>query len=119
MTLRVLPSDSQYGYKEVYLSEQRIVPTDRPVVLFSQDMPEYKAMIDTETAHELWKEEKKKTDRAIKYALIGITTVKKLIEVWPEAEPYIPAPPISNLPAVDITYVNNLVGLPAVEADHA
>lgn len=41
------------------------------------------------------------------------TTVKKLLEIWPEVEPFIPvdAAPTTRLPAVPVDEVNALLGL--------
>jgi hypothetical protein len=48
----------------------------------------------------------------------SVTTIKKLIEVWPEARELLPPneqPIISNLPAVLISSLNAAIGLPSEE----
>lgn len=49
----------------------------------------------------------------------GVTTLKKLLEIWPEARELLPPneqPIISNVPAVLITGLNAAIGLPTEEA---
>lgn len=49
----------------------------------------------------------------------SVATIKKLLEIWPEARELLPPneqPVISNVPAVLITSVNAVIGLPTEEA---
>lgn len=52
----------------------------------------------------------------VRAAVNSVTTVKKLLEVWPEALELIPAkaaPAANNLPAVVVADLNSMIGLPS------
>lgn len=46
--------------------------------------------------------------------LNSVTTVKRLVEVWPEVEAFAPKPEAAttNLPALQLDKINNILGLP-------
>jgi len=54
-------------------------------------------------------------ERQVEASLTGITTVAKLLKVWPEAKVLLPDDidaPSSSLPAVQVDTLNQLIGLP-------
>lgn len=51
---------------------------------------------------------------SITSVLDSVTTINKLLQVWPEVREFIPTEPInstSNLPVLPITELNKLIGL--------
>lgn len=65
------------------------------------------------------KSRKKAIAAQVSAVVDGVTTIKKLLEIWPEARELLPPneqPIISNVPAVLITELNAAIGLPTEEA---
>lgn len=65
-------------------------------------------------------ENRAKVIKAQVWAVVdSVTTIKKLLEVWPEARELLPPdeqPVITNVPAVLITSLNSAIGLPTEDA---
>lgn len=51
--------------------------------------------------------------------LNSVTTVKRLLEVWPEVEAFVPKNPeqLNNLPAIPLAQLNSVLGLPPETKD--
>lgn len=93
-----------------YAISEPTVASDHPLAV------EFHAMED---AYEEVCERKKVLTAQVMSVLNGVTTIKKLLEVWPEARELLPPneqPIISNVPAVLITSLNAAIGLPTEEA---
>lgn len=73
-------------------------------------------------AHSAAYEERSNVYHEVMGALSSITTVKKLLEVWPEAAELLPADvgtAKSSLPMVQTDDLNRIIGLPSEGADNA
>lgn len=102
-------------YRSIPMSKQRPVQhkhysgrakfdaNAEPVVVFR----------DIQAKRRKLKEHKDETAAKVNGLLSEATTIKKLMEIWPEVEPFIP-PAVTpvNLPAVPRDEVNSLLGLP-------
>jgi len=68
---------------------------------------------DIQTRRSKLREAENEARAKVNGVLSGATTVKKLLEIWPEVEPFVPpaAAPV-NLPAIPRVEVNALLGLP-------
>lgn len=54
-------------------------------------------------------EERSELRAKVKAIVNSVTTTKKLLEVWPEAEPYLPVEPEPPRALVDVNQVNRLI----------
>lgn len=97
--------------------EKRIIPyTRRPVLA---DDPLVQRFYDLE-ARKTALSDKRTTLRAqVKAAIASVTTVKRLLMIWPESKELLPAnleEARVNLPALAAADLNKLIGLPTEEA---
>lgn len=93
-----------------YVSHEPTVASDHPLAV------EFHAMED---AHQEVCEREKVLTAQVMSVLNSATTIKKLVEIWPEARELLPPneqPIISNVPAVLISSLNAAIGLPTEEA---
>lgn len=95
--------------------DMRIVPANR--LLLAADHPltvEWERLCSVE--HEI-DELAETVATNVRGMLSQLTTIKKLIEVWPEARELLPpekgAAPSINLPAVQVASLNAMIGLPS------
>lgn len=100
---------------EDYSGEQRIRPNgwlllaaDHPLTVEWERLRGVKHDIDSQADS---------VEANVRGMLSKFTTVKKLLEVWPEARELLPsdkgAAPSINLPAVQVSSLNALIGLPS------
>ncbi|OBU06974.1 Nmad5 family putative nucleotide modification protein [Morganella psychrotolerans] len=103
-----------YGSDEQGKSIYRLTPDDNKC-LFPADhelSKRFTQLIDKEAGIEKREVEIRAN---VKAALDSVTTIKKLISVWPEAKEILPEneqPERMMLPAIKVENLNNLIGLP-------
>lgn len=99
-----LPFCYHYGYDE------------RPK--FSADAPVTKALTELNAAKDKLRAEKDEARAMVNGILSKPGTIGKLLEIWPEVEPFIPpeTTPV-HLPAVPRDEVNALLGLPSKDKE--
>lgn len=85
---------------------------------FAADSPATKLFEDIEARKHKLREARSETAAKVNGLLCEATTMKKLLEIWPEVEPFIPpsTTPV-YLPAVPRDEVNALLGLPTKKED--
>lgn len=86
------------------------------VQVFDQPTPAMLKLIDATQEIEQWEKEKKEFCEEITVILNSVGTTKQLVELWPEAEQYLPpfaADPskIVNLPALATSRLNAALGI--------
>lgn len=93
-----------------YAVSEPTITSDHPLAV------EFHAMED---AYKEVCERKKVLTAQVMSVINSVTTLKKLVEIWPEARELLPPneqPIISNVPAVLISSLNAAIGLPTEEA---
>lgn len=87
-------------------------------IRFAADDPPAQAWEKYQAKKSKFREAKDTAEAKVNGILSEATTVKKLIEIWPEVEPFIPpgTTPV-HLPAVPRVEVNALLGLPTKKED--
>ena len=89
-----------------------IVPNSR--VLFDAEHELSTEFTEIEKESEIVKSLREQVTVNTNAVLKSVTTIKKLIEVWPESKELIPSKVdtcISNLPSVDVNQLNTMIGI--------
>lgn len=97
--------------------EERIIPRQRLAVL--ADNPLVQRFYDIEARKEAIKDKRTTLRAQVKAAINTVTTVASLLKNWPEAKELLPAnleEAKSQLPALAVTDLNALIGLPTEKA---
>lgn len=101
-------SPRMYGFEVVY----KIAPSDYTLLADDPLTAEFHAIHDAQQAIEKQREE---IEASVRAAVSSVTTVKKLLEIWPEASELIPetVTPTKQLPALPREDLNAMIGLPS------
>jgi len=78
---------------------------------YAKDTPQWRKFNALTQARRALGDTEDETRREIRAVLHSVTTVKKLLEVWPEASPYVPTETAPQLPAVSTEALNKALGL--------
>ena len=94
-----------------YADEQ--VVTAEPT--FTADHPVTIERGEISNARDALNVERSEIEQLVAATVHSVTTIKKLLEVWPECVELIPSAdaPMANLPAVPVPELNALIGLPS------
>ncbi len=90
-------------------------PTVDQRVLFDAEHELSTTFTEIEKESEIVKSLREQVTVNTNAVLKSVTTIKKLIEVWPESKELIPSKvdtDISNLPSVDVNQLNTMIGIP-------
>lgn len=96
--------------------ERRIVPVSRLAI--TADNPLCQEFYDSEAEKKALDDRAASISAAVRAACKSVTTVKKLLEAWPEAKELLP-PDVEeakiNLPTLVVSDLNSMIGLPSDE----
>lgn len=96
-------------------SEMRITPQE---CVIHADNPLAKEFHEIAGLQAEYDSEMERLELSVRGALAKVTTVKKLLQVWPEAAELIPlvaAKEVKQLPAIPVDDLNKMIGLPTGE----
>lgn len=101
----------------IHFAERRIVP--HPQCVIQADDPLVQQFHDLTNAEKDLRDRRATLKAQVRAALNSVTTVKKLLAVWPEAKELLPKnleEAKVNLPALAVNDLNAMIGLPTEEA---
>jgi hypothetical protein len=108
-------------YESIDLAKARPVfaREERSSIKLPEGSPFKKKYLAINAEGELIKDEMKALEQRANAIMASITTVKKLLEVWPEAEAYLPEEPpkVDNLPAIPVASLNEMIAQLAAKAN--
>lgn len=115
--IRLMLHDDYGAIKVVQLPEPHFAPGDYTLII--QEPKWEKRFKGINRRMERAQEEKVELEITIRQTLASVTTVKRLIDTWPEVSELIPAyafdQPKPQLPAVPVSSLNASIGLPLTE----
>lgn len=103
--------------ENTYIENDRVYksPAPKDRVLFAADHEFSTEFSAIEKEAETVKSLRETVTANVKAVLQSVTTVKKLLEVWPESKELIPTnvdSPSINLPSVNVEQLNTMIGIP-------
>lgn len=109
------------GYSAVHMGEDRPVPH----VKYHTTLKVYGARDPISEAYQEWesdtkslRESRSRLEVEIRGALDSVTTIKRLLELWPELEPFVPKDGVKTLlPAINVSTLNAALKLPVSKAE--
>jgi len=102
----------------VYLTYGEDKPTAQGKPTITADNPLTQQFYDIETRSKACEDARADLRAQVRAMVNSVTTVKRLLDMWPEAAELMPdnlAPTKTNLPAVVVSDLNALIGLPTPE----